>query len=120
MLDGVGAVDVGALMLDDVDEAVLHKHDDDATEESGHGGRFWLSPGLLLRHARSSIHAATHPRATIEKAVAAVDLVIRQELNPAPHTELQLRADRRAPLPDHPGLDRRCPPDPRAARRHAE
>ena len=86
MLDGVGAVDVGALMLDDVDEAVLHKHDDDAAEEPGQGGRFWLSPGLLLRHARSGIHAATHPRATIEKAVAAVDLVIRQELNPAPHT----------------------------------
>jgi WS/DGAT/MGAT family acyltransferase len=86
LVDGVGTIDVGALMLDDVDDALLHKHDDEEHGEHGNGGRSWLSPGLLLRNARSGISAALHPRTTIEKAVAAAELVIRQELNPAPHT----------------------------------
>ncbi len=86
LVDGVGSVDVGMLMLDDVDESAFRKYDPE--QEHGHGGRFWLSPSLLLRGARAGVGVAAHPRDAISKARAAVELVIREEVFGAPQTSL--------------------------------
>jgi diacylglycerol O-acyltransferase / wax synthase len=84
LVDGVGSVDIGHLLLDDSPQAsplppqplpapILH--------DGEHGtGRFWLSPGLVVRGARAGLGAARHPRASLDHVRAAVELIVREEV----------------------------------------
>jgi diacylglycerol O-acyltransferase / wax synthase len=84
LVDGVGSVDIGHLLLDDSPHAgplppqPLPARSPDDGE---HGtGRFWLSPGLVVRGARAGLGAALHPRASLEHMRAAVELIVREEV----------------------------------------
>ena len=63
-------------------------------------GRFWLSPGLILRGARAGIGAATHPRESFDRARAAVELVVRERGHRRAADEPQ-RAHERHPAVRH-------------------
>ncbi len=94
LVDGVGSLDIGHLLLDasaDAPPPPEHPAPTDDGDEgdaaNGHG-RFWLSPGLVLRGARAGLGAAAHPRESFERARAAVELVVRDEVIAAPQTSL--------------------------------
>ena len=90
LVDGVGSIDIGHLLLDAVPDAPpqppkkLPTHDRDEAD----GGRFWLSPGLVVRGARGGVDAALHPRRSLADARAAAELVVREEVIGAPRTSL--------------------------------
>jgi diacylglycerol O-acyltransferase / wax synthase len=93
LVDGVGSVDIGYVLLDaSPDAPPTHSQplaDDDDEEVAEHGnGRFWLSPGLVVRGARSGVGAALHPRESFDRVRAAVELIVREEVIGAPHSSL--------------------------------
>ncbi|HEY5144980.1 MAG TPA: wax ester/triacylglycerol synthase family O-acyltransferase [Solirubrobacteraceae bacterium] len=93
LVDGVGSLDIGHLLLDATADAPppapRAATDADATDDArGGDGRFWLSPGLVLRGTRAGLGAATHPRRSLEQARAAVELVVREQVIGAPQTSL--------------------------------
>jgi len=85
LVDGVGTIDIGTLMLDDIDESAFERYEPD--EDQG-GSRFWLNPGLVVRGVRAGAGLARHPREALEKARGAVELIIKEELIAAPQTSL--------------------------------
>ncbi|HYF28342.1 MAG TPA: wax ester/triacylglycerol synthase family O-acyltransferase [Baekduia sp.] len=91
LVDGVGSLDIGHLLLDATpdpaprDPVPLAGNGD---ADARGGGRFWVTPGLLVRGARAGLGAARHPRETLERTRAAVELVIREEVIPAPTCSL--------------------------------
>ena len=92
LVDGVGSVDIGHLLLDASPVAPplpAHPlpvgHDEDGRHRNG---RFWLSPGLVVRGARAGLGAARHPRQSLDHVRAAVELVIREEVIGAPQSSL--------------------------------
>ena len=90
LVDGVGSLDIGQLLLDaspDAPPMPPQSLPADDGDEHGHG-RFWLSPGLVLRGARAGLGAAAHPRESFDRARAAVELVVRDEVIGAPRTSL--------------------------------
>jgi diacylglycerol O-acyltransferase / wax synthase len=88
LVDGVGSVDIGHLLLDLSPDPPPHAPLP-PPEPAEHGdGRFWLSPSLALRGARSGVGAALHPRQSIERVWAAADLILRDEIRAAPPTSL--------------------------------
>ncbi len=90
LVDGVGSVDIGHVLLDatpDAPRAQPPPAGVEAVEEHGNG-RLWLSPGLLLRGARAGVGAALHPRESFDRARAAIELIVRDEVIAAPHTSL--------------------------------
>jgi len=90
LVDGVGSLDIGHLLLDAAaDAAQSGPEPATSVEDAEHGhGRFWLSPGLVVRGARAGLGAATHPRESFGRARAAVELVVKDEVIAAPHTSL--------------------------------
>jgi WS/DGAT/MGAT family acyltransferase len=52
------------------------------------GGRFWLTPGLALRGAQAGIGAALHPRDSLERLRAAIELIVRDEVIAAPSSSI--------------------------------
>ena len=93
LVDGVGSVDIGYVLLDaSPDAPPTHSQplaDDDDEEVAEHdNGRFWLSPGLVVRGARSGVGAALHPRESFDRVRAAVELIVREEVIGAPHSSL--------------------------------
>jgi WS/DGAT/MGAT family acyltransferase len=102
MVDGVGSVDVGHLMLDltpDFDPATIQEGPAAAASigppEPGAPlaalERVWegLSPLEPLAHAaQSGIHGVLHPRETLAHAGAMLELVVREELHAAPRTSI--------------------------------
>ena len=93
LVDGVGSLDIGHLLLDSSPLAPpLPAHPlpvGQADEDGGHrNGRFWLSPGLVVRGARAGLGAARHPRQSLDHMRAAVELVIREEVIGAPQSSL--------------------------------
>ncbi len=90
LVDGVGSVDVGYVLLDASPEAPP-PHSQPLLEGNegvtGHG-RFWLSPGLVVRGARAGVGAALHPRESFDRVRAAMELIVREEVIGAPHTSL--------------------------------
>jgi diacylglycerol O-acyltransferase / wax synthase len=92
LVDGVGSVDVGYALLDTSPEAppLRSRPLPDRNEQVGdHGnGRFWLSPGLVLRGARAGVGAALHPRESIDHVRAAAELIVRDEVIGAPQSSL--------------------------------
>jgi WS/DGAT/MGAT family acyltransferase len=90
LVDGVGSLDIGDVLLDASPEGVLQPSQPDSHEEvTEHGnGSFWLSPGLVLRGARAGIGAALHPRESFDRARAAVELIVREDVIGAPQSSL--------------------------------
>ncbi|HVP03514.1 MAG TPA: wax ester/triacylglycerol synthase family O-acyltransferase [Solirubrobacteraceae bacterium] len=89
LVDGVGSLDIGHLLLDATPDAELPPPTPLPARDSEAGdGRFWLSPGLVARGARAGVGAAVHPRASLEKVRAAVELVVRQEVLAAPKSSI--------------------------------
>jgi WS/DGAT/MGAT family acyltransferase len=92
LVDGVGSVDIGQVLLDASPEP-LPPHSQPrpgSSEEIGEhaNGRFWLSPGLVVRGARAGVGAALHPRESLDRVRAAVELVVREEVIGAPQSSL--------------------------------
>jgi WS/DGAT/MGAT family acyltransferase len=91
LVDGVGSIDIGHVLLDTEADAAppppapLPEGDGDADAQ---GGRFWLSPGLVARGARAGLGSALHPRESLHRVRAAVELVIREEVIGAPRSSL--------------------------------
>jgi diacylglycerol O-acyltransferase len=111
MVDGVGSLDVGHLLLDATAEHRAHEEPQEregrvpspaaaspvpAERSSGGGalGRLahaWqgLLPGETIAHAaQMSAHGVLHPREALGSARAAVELIVREELRGAAHTSL--------------------------------
>ena len=92
LVDGVGSLDIGHALLETSPGATPRPPQplkSTTTDPGGHnGGRLWLSPGLVLRGARAGAGAALHPRESLERAVAAAELIVRQELIGAPTSSL--------------------------------
>ncbi len=91
LVDGVGSIDIGNVLLDTSPEALPpHSQPPRGGREVGeHGtGRFWLSPGLVLRGTRAGVGAALHPRESFDRARAAVELIAREEVIGAPQSSL--------------------------------
>jgi diacylglycerol O-acyltransferase / wax synthase len=92
LVDGVGSLDIGHLLLDASPDAPPPPAQPLAAGDGQDGehahGRFWLSPGLVLRGARAGLGAAAHPRESFDRARAAVELVVRDEVIAAPQTSL--------------------------------
>jgi diacylglycerol O-acyltransferase len=93
LVDGVGSLDIADVLLDASREAAPPPSQplacaaaDEATEHGN--GRFWLSPGLVLRGARAGVGAALHPRESLDRMRAAVELIVREEVIGAPQSSL--------------------------------
>ncbi len=96
LVDGVGSVDVVHLLLDP--EAPVHSTGARPTDDEQRGTRQSLLPHppeavaelarTGVRAASAGVHAALHPRETLEKARSVAELVVRDELIAAPHTSL--------------------------------
>lgn len=92
LVDGVGSLDIGHMLLDTKPDApplppapIASGEEDDGDQEHG---RFWLTPGLVVRGVRAGLGAATHPRESLDRVRAAVELVVRDELIAAPASSL--------------------------------
>ncbi|HLM86165.1 MAG TPA: wax ester/triacylglycerol synthase family O-acyltransferase [Solirubrobacteraceae bacterium] len=92
LVDGVGSLDIADVLLDASPE-VRSPHsqqqpggNEEATEHGN--GHFWLSPGLVLRGARAGVGAALHPRQSLDRVRAAVELIVREEVIGAPRSSL--------------------------------
>jgi WS/DGAT/MGAT family acyltransferase len=116
MVDGVGSVDVGDVLLDTEPDPASSSSAVSAKGESGDGGssshgadppassghasatrslaslaQVWegLLPLDSIRHAAEmGAQGVLHPRAAVRNARSAVDLIVREELRSAPHTSL--------------------------------
>ncbi len=92
LVDGISSVDVGYVLLD-VEEspapAIHGQHpasppqaaDDDEAS-------WWWPPGVVLRGARVGLSAARHPGDVLARARAAIEMLVRDELIPAPSSSL--------------------------------
>jgi WS/DGAT/MGAT family acyltransferase len=120
MVDGVGSVDVGHLMLDasanpapitpssprsagsasgvDAPSSLGADHQSSAGHPTAPGPLASLAhvwAGLLpietmVHAAEMGTHGARHPREALSSARAAIDLIVHQELHAAPHTSLNV------------------------------
>jgi WS/DGAT/MGAT family acyltransferase len=92
LVDGIGSLDIGHVLLDTTPDAPPLPPTPlptPAEETEGHGnGRFWLTPGLVLHGARAGLDAALHPRQSLDKMRAAAELIVRDDVIPAPKTSL--------------------------------
>ena len=111
LVDGVGSVDIGNVLLDKSPEgrelragraagrrgegahvktSEPPEHGNVKSEEPAeHGdGWLWISPGLVVRGVRAGVGIAQHPREAFERVRAAVELVVREQVFAAPQTTL--------------------------------
>ncbi len=94
LVDGVGSLDIGYALLDvSPDASPPRSQSPAALGEQGEGGepgngRFWFSPGLVMRGARAGVGAALHPRESLDHLRAAVELIVREEVIGAPTSSL--------------------------------
>jgi diacylglycerol O-acyltransferase / wax synthase len=100
LVDGVGSVGIVDLLLDSEpvprEPSTIHAPSMLASDEVRHG---WLphppqpvgqAAGAGVAAARAGAHALIHPRETLERSRAIVDLLIRDELIRAPHSSLNV------------------------------
>jgi len=117
LVDGIGSVDVGYLMLDAQPEAAPPPPPPpapaDADDEAAGNGHRWPVPGLLAKGARAGLGAVRHPLDTLGRAKAMADVLVRDELIAAPHSSLNgpIGTERRfatvrVPLDDVKGIRR--------------
>jgi WS/DGAT/MGAT family acyltransferase len=92
LVDGVGSLDIGHALLDASPQAPPPQRpprpDGDQDVEEHGNGRLWFSPGLVLRGARAGVGAALHPRESLDRVRAAVELIVREEVIAAPQSSL--------------------------------
>ncbi|HEU4974219.1 MAG TPA: wax ester/triacylglycerol synthase family O-acyltransferase [Baekduia sp.] len=90
LVDGVGSWDIGYALLDRVPDAPPRAADPapPAVEAAGRGGELWLSPGVVARGARAGLGAMRHPGEVLDRARAALDLLVREEIVAAPQSTL--------------------------------
>jgi diacylglycerol O-acyltransferase / wax synthase len=106
MVDGIGSVDVGHLLLDvkpqpadalELPEVPPSAHSADlASTPAPHGplarlARAWagILPGETILHAaQAGAHGMLHPRDALSSARAALRMIVAEELHAAPHTSL--------------------------------
>ena len=81
LVDGVGGLDIGNVVLDGETAAPLPAAPMD--RDAG-GAAFWLSAGLIARGASRLLH----PIDTAAQGAAMADMLIRDELVAAPHSSL--------------------------------
>jgi WS/DGAT/MGAT family acyltransferase len=105
MVDGVGSVDVGYLILDTAPrrrrgqpapEVAADDGDGDgagpgsALERIAHAWRGVLPTESLAAAAKMGAHGVLHPREALHSARAALDVIVRDELRAAPATSLNV------------------------------
>jgi len=120
MVDGVGSVDVGHLILDATADAAATAASPPSLANGTSGGRAPSSLGAdhqparrhptaagplasvahawagllpietVVHAAQMGTHGALHPREALRNARSAVDLIVHQELHAAPHTSLNV------------------------------
>jgi diacylglycerol O-acyltransferase / wax synthase len=92
LVDGVGSVDIGHALLDSSPDAPARPPQPPARSNPKAGehssGRLWFSPGLVLRGARAGVGAALHPRESFDRARAAAELIVREEVIGAPRSSI--------------------------------
>ncbi len=92
LVDGVGSVDLGDVLLDVSPDAPLPpaqplgEQVDTAARRPG--GSFWLSPRTALRAGRAGAGALLRPRRSLRRLRAATELVVRNEVIGAPSSSL--------------------------------
>jgi diacylglycerol O-acyltransferase / wax synthase len=105
LVDGVGGIDVGQLLLDpspdgpaEADDADLRSSapldaGDSDGAESGRHLPWWSPPGLLWHGVRAAADLALHPEQLLEMASSAramAGVLVRDELVPAPKSSLNV------------------------------
>lgn len=102
LVDGVGSMDLGDVLLDATPEPAADAGPEPASpvaiEDAGHGDPslvrlLKLPPSLLLRGARAGADLAVHPGRLVDiadRSRAAVEVLVRDELLPAPHSSLNV------------------------------
>jgi diacylglycerol O-acyltransferase len=93
LVDGVGSWDIGYALLDLAPDApppaaIAAASAPERQGDSGDGGAFWLTPGLVARGARAGFGVARHPREALDRVRSAVDLLVREEIIAAPESSL--------------------------------
>lgn len=96
MVDGVGSVDVAHLLLDDEPRAggatSLLPTTDAQPERRGHTPAWLTAPvhaaEVAVQAVRDGAELALHPLETLRASKAVVELVLREELAPAPQSSL--------------------------------
>ena len=98
LIDGVGSVGVARLLLDGADgaapAAAAQPLDGNGLERSWYERLPRPSDTLAdlartgAHAAEAGLHAALHPRETFERTLSLAELIVRDELIPAPHTSL--------------------------------
>lgn len=105
LVDGVGSVDLVGLLLDPNPAPIIRLGSHQPAQSSPDvaartvSWRGWLphafapaaqAAGLGLAAARGGVHVLTHPRDALERSRGIVDLLVRDELIPAPDSSLNV------------------------------
>jgi len=92
LVDGVGSLDIGDVLLDTSPDAPLPPPRPLSGERRGSGqragGRFWLTPQTALGLGRAGAGALRRPIRSARRVWAAGDLVVRDQVIGAPPTSL--------------------------------
>lgn len=92
LVDGIGSLDIGYALLDaspDVPPQRSQPLPGSSAQGAGRGnGQLWFSPGLVMRGVRGYVDAALHPRESLDRMRAAVELIVRDEVIAAPRSSL--------------------------------
>jgi WS/DGAT/MGAT family acyltransferase len=90
MVDGVGSVDVTHLLLDATPESAPRELPDDVPAEARDGAGLTRLPSALVHGVRAGVDAFLHPSALAGRGRALAELLLRNEVQAAPHTSLNL------------------------------
>ncbi|HUA47033.1 MAG TPA: wax ester/triacylglycerol synthase family O-acyltransferase [Solirubrobacteraceae bacterium] len=96
LVDGVGSVDVGNLLLDTERNPRNGPTGSVTAPPTGEEQEPWPFPAQSIANAahagagvaRAGLHAALHPREALERSRSLAELLVRDELIGAPHTSL--------------------------------
>jgi diacylglycerol O-acyltransferase / wax synthase len=90
LVDGVGSLDIGYALLDTEPEGRRIEPPDAAGREPRPGLPGWLPPVAAYKAMRTGWSLARHPRAALEGAAAAAEVLWHDEVHPAPETSLNV------------------------------
>jgi WS/DGAT/MGAT family acyltransferase len=92
MVDGVGSVDAAPLLLDSERHPGPPARPLEPGPERGHerDGLLRALPAALAGPARAAADVARHPRQALERSAALADVLLRDEVVPAPKTSINI------------------------------
>ena len=92
MVDGVGSVDAAPLLLDSERHPGPPARPLEPGPERGHErhGLLRAVPAALAGPARAAADVARHPRQALERSAALADVLLRDEVVPAPKTSINI------------------------------